>query len=271
MSQISQITSVAIAKDLNLIHKVSPLVHSITNFVVMEQTANALLALGASPIMAHAIDEVSEIVVVSKALVINIGTLDQVWVESMRQAMRIAKEYSVPIILDPVGAGATTFRTETVLSLINEIAPDVIRGNAAEIMALAGESIDSKGVDSQYDSFEAEEASSLLAKRYSSVVVVSGEKDWITNASERHSVQNGVPMMAKVTGMGCTATALIGAFCAVNPNYFFAAAHAMAVMGIAGEEAFVHSEGPGSFKNCFIDQLYSLNESGIERRLKVES
>jgi hydroxyethylthiazole kinase len=249
-----------------------PLVHNITNYVVMQSTANALLALGASPIMAHALEEMEDITQISNALVINIGTLDSHWLPSMRLAMQIAKARALPIILDPVGAGATRFRTQAVLELIEAVPPNVIRGNAAEILALAGEVLsNSKGVDSQYQSDAAYDAGRQLADRYQSVVVISGAQDLIISSQGCYTVSNGVPMMSQVTGMGCTATALIGAFCAVNSDYFFASTFAMAVMGLAGELAMQNAAGPGSFQVNFMDVLFNLHgKMGVGCNLQID-
>lgn len=262
------ISADAIITNLNTIYTSQPLVHNITNFVVMQQTANALLAIGASPIMAHATEEVTEIVQCAQALVLNIGTLENAWIKSMHQALTAAKKRNIPIVLDPVGVGATTFRTHTALDLINSGLPNVIRGNAAEIMALAGINIRTKGVDSQYATEAAWEASQKLSQQFKCVIVVSGATDIVTTSQQQVCLANGVPLMAKITGMGCIATAIIGAFCAVNPDTFAAAAHAMAVIGIAGEIAILSARGPGSFRVNFMDALATLDKEAIVERLK---
>lgn len=239
-----------------------PLIHNITNFVVMERTANSLLALGASPIMAHAPEELEAISAQSQALVINIGTLDQAWLSAMRLAISAAQQAAVPIILDPVGAGATRFRTESVLSLLEIAQPSVIRGNASEILALSGELVESRGVDSLYEAKEAMQAALFLAQRYQTVVVVSGAEDLIVEEGRCFKVQNGCSMMTHITGMGCAGTALIGAFVAVGHDDAQSAACAMATMGLAGEIALKRSAGPGSFSVHFLDALYSLSQGG---------
>lgn len=258
-----------IIADLIAVRAANPLIHNITNFVVMQQTANALLALGASPVMAHAQEELHEMLQYAKALVLNIGTLDATWIKNMQYALTIANTRKIPVVLDPVGAGATTLRTQTALAFLTQGHIAVVRGNAAEILALAGEVITSKGVDSQYHSNEALQAGLLLAQKYKCVVVISGEQDLIISAEKNLGINNGDAMMSKVTGMGCTATALIGAFCAVNADVFQAAVSAMAVMGISGEIARENADGPGSLQQQFLDTLYLLQPEHITKRLKL--
>jgi hydroxyethylthiazole kinase len=260
----------AIWADVEAIRAQAPLVHNITNYVVMNTTANALLALGASPVMAHAEDEVEEMAGLARALVINIGTLSAAWVEAMVKAGRVAGRNGRPIILDPVGAGATRFRTLEAGRLLREAPPAVIRGNASEIRALANAGEATKGVDSVHGSEEALDAARVLAGRHHCVVSVSGAIDIIVSETTVIRVSNGHPMMPRVTGLGCAATALTGAFAAVNPSALAAAAHAMAVMGIAGEIAAAHSPGPGSFQVHFLDALYLLQEADIRGRLRME-
>ncbi len=249
--------------DLRRVREEAPLVHNITNFVVMNNTANALLAIGALPVMAHAVEEVAEMTALAGALVINIGTLAREWIEAMATAMTTARERGIPIVFDPVGAGATTFRTRTCLDLLGRVAPAVIRGNASEIMALAGSAVRTKGVDSSAAADAAEDAALLLARRYSCAVVVSGAVDLLVDGKRTFLVRNGHPLMPKVTGLGCTATALVGAFCAVNGDSLVAARHAMTVMGICGELAAAQAAGPGSMQVHFIDALYNLDAEQI--------
>lgn len=254
--------------DVKTIRETSPLVHNITNFVVMNNTANALLSIGASPVMAHAIEEVADMASLASALVINIGTLSEHWIEAMKIAIQTAGLRKIPIIIDPVGAGATKFRTRTVKNLFAITNPTVIRGNASEIMALVDTNIQTKGVDSSQSSDNALLAAKSLAKEYSCIVVVSGVTDIITNAEETIFIENGDLMMTKVTGLGCTASALTAAFCAVNTNNLEACANAMAVMGICGEIAVKHSNGPASLQMNFIDKLYTLKQEEVESHLK---
>jgi hydroxyethylthiazole kinase len=235
----------------------------------MNTTANALLALGASPVMAHALEEVEEMARFVGALVLNIGTLSVAWVDAMVLAGRQANLKQVPVVIDPVGAGATSFRNEAMRRLLAEVRPAVIRGNASEIRALYYAEHGTKGVDSMHSPEQALEAARALAGAYQCVVCTSGETDVIVGAQGVIRVSNGHPMMPRVTGLGCTASALVGAFAAVNPSPFEATAHAMAVMGIAGEMAARHSPGPGSLQLHFLDALYQLQAEDIESRLRL--
>ena len=233
-----------------------PLVHNITNYVVMNNSANALLAIGASPVMAHWTQEMEEMVSIAGALVLNIGTLDQNWLESMKVAGLAASRKGIPIVMDPVGAGATSARTAASLELIRLCHPSVIRGNASEIMALVNAEIKSKGVDSSAQSSDAVEAARKLAAETGAVVVISGATDYITDGSVVHTVEGGDEIMTAVTGMGCTSTALVGAFAAVVEDPLIAATAAMAVMSLAGERAAARSRGNGSMQVNFLDELY---------------
>lgn len=257
------INAKSISADLQALRDKTPLVHNITNFVVMNNTANALLAIGASPVMAHAVEEVADMVAIASALVINIGTLNSQWVDGMIKAGMAATEKGIPVVLDPVGLGATPYRNEVTAKIIKKCKPTLIRGNASEIMALAKENVTTKGVDSTVSSNAALEAAKSLANETKAVVVISGTEDFITDGNQVISIKNGSLLMPKVTGMGCTATAILGAFAAVNKNTLFAAAHGMAVMGICGEIATKKSDGPGSLQMHFIDTLYNLTAKDI--------
>jgi len=249
----------------------SPLVHSITNYVVMNNTANALLAAGASPIMAHAHAEMKEMVSIAGSLVINIGTLDEYWVQSMQIAITQAEALKKPWILDPVGAGATPYRNSVLKEFIGTWHPSVIRGNASEIMSLAQMSAQTKGVDSLNQTEEAIGAAIHLNETTGAIICVSGATDSIIDQGRLVSLKNGDPLMAKVTGMGCTATALIAAFCAANPDELFESTiAAMALMGVAGELAAARSAGPGSLQMHFLDILSILTAEDLNRMLILE-
>lgn len=264
------ITAQSIAQDLAKVRATNPLVHSITNYVVMNNTANALLAIGASPIMAHAEAEMAEMVAITQALVLNIGTLSPHWVNAMQVAAQEARRLQKPIVLDPVGVGATTYRKQTAQQLMQTAPPNIIRGNASEIKALADVATQqAKGVDSTESADAALLAAELLAKNFDCVVCISGETDYVVSTQGIIAIANGHPLMTKVTGMGCTATALIGAFAAVNPNYLQATAHAMAIMGIVGEWAAAKAQGPGTLQLHFLDGLYALEQSTIQTLLKT--
>lgn len=257
-------------KNIVSVRETSPLVQSITNYVVMNNTANALLSIGASPIMAHAHKEMDDMVSIVNALVINIGTLDEYWVESMRMAIRQAISLNKPWVLDPVGAGATPYRNEVLKELL-AFRPTVIRGNASEIMALSANSATvTKGVDSTHQSNEAMTAALRLNGEFGSTVCISGETDIIVREKRLVRLSNGHPMMSKVTGLGCTATAMIGAFVAVNPNSpLEATASAMALLGVAGELAARTAAGPGSLQSNILDILYNISETQFSGTLKI--
>ncbi len=260
-----------IASALRLIRGKGPVVHSITNYVVMNNTANALLALGASPVMAHAEEEMEEMVGIASALVINIGTLSPAWVRAMFRAAEAARNRRIPIVLDPVGAGATSYRTRTAQELIRSVPPDIIRGNASEIMALIGSGAKTKGVDSSASSDDAVALGRALYEACGAAVCISGETDYTIGKSGVIRGRNGHVLMTRVTGLGCTASALCGAFAAVTADPVLAAAEAMAVMGIAGEIAFARSAGPGTLQMHFIDALYNLSDGDIEARARIEA
>jgi len=256
--------------DIETIRKQAPLVHNITNFVVMNSTANALLALGASPVMAHAPEEVEAMVGLAGALVINIGTLSLPWIEAMVLATRAARKRSLPIVLDPVGVGATPMRTEQARRLLREGPPTIVRGNASEILALVGAAGKTKGVDSTAAVETSVEAARELARQYGCVVSISGATDVIVSIDRLARVHNGHPIMTKVTGMGCAASALTGAFAAINPSPFAAAVNAMVVSGVVGELAAEKSAGPGSFQVNYLDAMHELDRATLEKRARVD-
>ncbi len=251
-----------------------PLVHSITNMVVMNFNANVLLAMGASPVMAHAHEEVADMAAIAQALVLNIGTLDPYWIESMRLALEMADRRGIKTVLDPVGAGATRYRNQSISVLLAQALPSVIRGNASEIMSVAGCAVQTRGVDSTAGVPDALQAAHDLATRINGVVCVSGPVDHVVDAHGRHaSLSNGHEWMTRVTGVGCSATALVGAFCAVQPDAWRATVSAMAYLGVAGEVAtqMVQSQGMGvgSMQTALLDQLQLLDWPTFERCLKM--
>lgn len=251
--------------DCNAIREQSPLVHNITNYVAMNIAANVLLAAGGSPLMSFCPEEMEEIVSISSALVVNIGCLDEEEITAMRMAATAAVRYGKPWVLDPVGAGASKLRTHTALELINYYHPTIIRGNASEILCLAGEAIESRGVDSSVSSNSAVEAAKALANATGAIVSLSGAIDYVTDGHRLESIANGSPLMGKVTAMGCSASALTGAFAAVNPDAFSAALHSMAMMGIAGDIAAQQAKGTGSFQMHFLDALSTFDpEKAVE-------
>ncbi len=260
--------SVGVWRSLKAVRERAPLVHNITNYVVMNNTANALLAVGASPAMVHAREEVADFAAISQALVINIGTLSPEWVEGMRLAVDSARRAKVPWVLDPVGAGATRYRTTTAAELARQ-SPTVIRGNASEVLAVAGEAGATRGVDSTHSSEASLDAAKRLASSLGTVVAVTGRTDYVTDGNRVMAVDNGHPLMARVTGMGCTASALVAAFLAVESDAVLAAARALAVLGLAGELAADRSQGPGSLQLHLLDLLYTLDEATVRARARV--
>ena len=251
-----------------------PLVHSITNLVVMNYNANFLLAMGASPVMAHAHEEVRDMAAIAQALVLNIGTLEPYWIESMRQGLEVATRRGIKTVLDPVGAGATSYRNQSIAALLAQASPSVIRGNASEIMSVAGMAVQTRGVDSGAAVGDALAAARDLAASTGGVVCVSGEVDHVLDASGRHvSLSNGHEWMTRITGVGCSATALVGAFCAVQPDAWRATVAAMAYLGVVGEVATeqvqAQGRGVGSLQTALLDQLQLLDEASFTSRLKM--
>jgi hydroxyethylthiazole kinase len=256
---------------LESLRSTSPLVHSVTNYVVMNSTANALLALGAAPVMAHAVEEIDEMVELAGATVINIGTLSEPWVTSMQSAAAAASRTGTPWVLDPVGVGATRLRSDACMRILRAGRPSVIRGNASEILALATESGSTRGVDSVDTSDAARQPAQELARRQETVVSVSGATDVVTEGTREALVRNGDALLARVTGTGCMASAITGAFLAVTDDAFDAAAFAMAALGVAGEIAAEGAEGPGSFQMRLFDALAGMTPEELARRAELRS
>ncbi|MBS3732564.1 MAG: hydroxyethylthiazole kinase [Desulfobacterales bacterium] len=248
------------------------LVHSITNLVVMNTTANILLAVGASPVMAHAPEEVEEMTGQADALVLNIGTLEQSWLESMIAAGRRANADGIPVVLDPVGAGATVYRTASARRIMDECRISVLRGNASEVFSLMSPGVETRGVESaiamQEDMVAAVQE---MALRENCVVAVSGEQDCVTDGRKVFCIKNGQSLMTRITGIGCGLSALSAAFCGVsrdNPAEAAAAAHGY--YGLCGDLAITISDRPGSFYAAFLDRLYATGKEEINNSLKVE-
>ena len=244
-----------------------PLVHQITNYVVMNETANATLAIGALPVMAHAREEVEQMASAAGALVLNIGTLSAPWVEAMLLAGRAANAAGVPVVLDPVGAGATDYRTETARRIAGEIELAVVRGNPAEIATLAGREADIHGVESVGTESNAELAQSA-ARALGTVAAVTGPVDHVSDGDTVNAVANGHPLLAMVTGTGCMSTAITGCFLAVAAP-LEAATAALAAFGVAGEDAAVDAHGPGSFHVGLYDALAALDPDTLDGRARV--
>ena len=257
------------AENLQLIRNNKPLIHNITNFVVMNYTANVLLAMGASPVMAHAREEVEEMVSYAGSLVLNIGTLSDIWIESMLQAGRKATELGTPIILDPVGSGATKLRTSSAKTLRDDTAVSIIRGNSSEILSLGNPESITRGVDAMHSVDEAAETGSKLARELGTTLAITGPVDLITDGVRVVRVENGDAMMPFVTGTGCSATAVIGAFAAVEKDMVAAAAGGLAFIGLAGEKAAATSSGPGTFMIALLDALYNLTPDELRAGCRI--
>ncbi|MCL9776920.1 hydroxyethylthiazole kinase [Vibrio methylphosphonaticus] len=255
-----------IVEYLQQVRETKPLVVNITNFVAMNNTANALLAVGASPIMAHSKQEMAEMMAFAGALVINIGTIDSVWRPGMFFAVEQANLHNKVIVLDPVGCGASQLRTSTARQLAETAKHLIIRGNASEVIAMAGEQGHNKGVDSLDSSETALTAAKALVDAYQCSVVISGKTDYIVTATSTIALNNGHDMMPYVTAMGCSLSAVTGAFAAVGDNTGAAAA---AVFGVAGEIAAEQSKGPGSLQLNLLDTLYQLDAETLSTRLNI--
>ena len=253
--------------DLAAIHERKPLVHQITNYVVMNETANATLALGALPVMAHAVEEVEEMATVAGSLVLNIGTLSQDWIEAMLLAARAANRAGVPVVLDPVGAGATRLRTETAKRILAETEIAVVRGNQAEVATLVGREAEIRGVES----ISAEPGADLAraaGEQLGCVVSVTGPVDHVSDGERDAAIANGHPLLAAVTGTGCMSSAMTGCFLAVAEP-FDAAVGALVAFGVAGEDAARDAKGPGSFHVALYDALAALDPESLDERARV--
>lgn len=248
--------------DLLKIRDIKPLVHHITNYVVMNVSANITLSLGASPVMAHAIQEIEDMVSIANVLYINIGTLSEHWVDSMLLAGKIANKRHIPVLLDPVGAGATKYRTETAKRILREVKVDILKGNAGEMQSLAGENVKVKGVDAITSA--GLETAQLLAKQYGLTAVVTGVKDYVSNGKQSAIVKNGTDMFSRITGAGCMLGSVMASFMAINNNFFISAIEGLVSFEIAGEKASARTKLPGSFMVDLMDEIYSLNEEAYK-------
>ena len=261
--------------DVRALRAACPLVHNVTNFVVMNFNANMLLAAGASPVMVHAHAEVEDMARLAAAVVLNIGTLQPDWVDAMRRALLAARARGTPVVLDPVGVGATAYRRDAVRMLRAAAEPDVLRGNAAEILAVAGEDGAARGVDSLAQADAALDAARGLSRASGAVVCVSGARDLVVDAHGRQAwLANGHVWMTRVTGVGCGASALVAAFAAVQPDRWRATVAAMAYLGVAGEVAAQRTRaaggGVGSYQVALLDAVQLLDAETFAARLRLE-
>ena len=261
----------SICNNLNAIREKRPLVHSITNFVVMNETANATLCIGALPIMSHAIEEVEEMVGIASALVLNIGTLTPDWIDAMELAGKRANQLGIPVILDPVGAGATKLRTNSSKRLLDNVKVSIVRGNAGEIAALAGIASEVKGVES----ISASESTDQIAKKFASAfgctAAITGVVDVVSDGKKVAKLNNGDAMLGKVVGTGCMSSVIVASFAAVDPDPFTAAIGGLTAFSIAGElAAEVSGSKPGTFHTELYNALAAISAEDIQSRAKVE-
>jgi hydroxyethylthiazole kinase len=248
-----------------------PLVHQITNYVVMNETANATLALGALPVMAHAGEEVEEMARIASSLVLNIGTLSSHWIESMLLAGGVATARRIPVVLDPVGAGATEFRTSTSRRILDLVDVTVLRGNAGEVATLIGADAEVRGVESIAAGIDAAELARTAARRLGVIASVTGPIDHVSDGERVLAIANGHALLATVTGTGCMSSALTGCFLAAKPGApLEAAAEALAAFGVAAEDAADGAGGPGTFHARLYDALYALEPESLDGRAHIE-
>ena len=246
-----------------------PLVHHITNYVTVNDCANITLCAGGAPVMADAPEEAAEMAAVAGALVLNIGTLNAAQIESMILAGRMANERGIPVILDPVGAGATRFRTETAQRLLEDLKVTVLKGNAGEIGIIAGAGAVVRGVDSHGVSGDPVTIARRLAKTLGCTVAVSGATDIVTDGKTTLLVENGHPMMGSISGTGCMAASVIGTFCAGSGDPLTASAAGFAALGLAGERAAAVAKGPFSFKTALFDELANLTPQDLASGARI--
>jgi hydroxyethylthiazole kinase len=262
--------SVSPGATLRTLRERKPLVHQITNYVVMNETANATLALGALPVMAHAREEVEDMVALAGALVLNIGTLSPPWVEAMLLAGKAANAAATPVVLDPVGAGATKYRTETAKRILGEVDVTVLRGNQGEVATLVGVSAEVRGVESIGTGGEPSELAREAARSLGLVVSVTGPVDHVSDGERVLAVANGHELLAAVSGTGCMSSAITGCFLALKREEpLEAAAEALAAFGVAGEDAARGAKGPGSFHFGLYDALANLEPDTLDARARI--
>jgi len=254
---------------LKRVREVSPLIHHLTNWVTICDCAQAVKSIGASPVMAHAIEEVEEMAAISSALVLNIGTLTNDFVEAMKKAASAANKKGIPVILDVCGAGSTSLRNEKCQELISRVRIDIIKGNPSEIACISGANIRTKGVDSCDIKVDIKKLANELALANTCVVVVTGQEDTVTDGKKLYIVSNGDKIMSGLVGLGCMAASVIGTFAAVEKDLAKASVSGLVCFEVAAEIAAERSKGPGSFKVNFFDSLYNLNPAIVSDRQKI--
>ncbi len=258
------------ARLLTAMRSERPLIHHITNSVTINDCANITICAGAAPVMAEAPEEVAEMVAAAGALVLNIGTLSAAQVEAMLAAGRRANDLGIPVVLDPVGAGATAFRTATAERLLDALDIAVLKGNAGEIGVLAGTGGSVRGVDSGGVAGDPVETARECARLTGTVVSMTGAVDVVTDGDRVFLVRNGVPAMDRLSGTGCMASSVTAAFVAVADDYPVASAAALAALGRAGERAAVGARGPYSFRTALFDELAGLTAEDLAGHARIE-
>jgi hydroxyethylthiazole kinase len=256
---------------LKKVKEQKPVVHHLTNWVTIYDCANVIKILGASPVMAHAPEEVAEMAGIASSLVLNIGTLTVDFIEAMKIAAKSANKKNIPVTLDVCGAGATKLRDQKCFELLDEVKIAIIKGNASEIARIAGQSVTTKGVDAGSVTVNLVNLATELAKNRHCTVVITGKEDIITDGKHCYRVNNGHPMMANIVGTGCMAASVIGTFAAVDYDYVQTSVAGLVCFEIAAELAVKKSHGPGTFKEQLFDALYNLDKTTIEKMQKVES
>ncbi|WP_019533964.1 hydroxyethylthiazole kinase [Paenibacillus ginsengihumi] len=259
------------AEVLEKVRERSPLVHNITNVVVTNFTANGLLALGASPVMAYAPEEVADMARIAGALVLNMGTLTEETVRAMLIAGKSANEHGVPVVFDPVGAGATPYRTETARRIMRELRVSILRGNAAEVANVVGEDWAIKGVDAGASGGDPEALARKAARQLQCVVAITGPDDTVTDGTALYRISGGTPLLTKVTGAGCLLSSIVGAFAAVEPDHVLASTAALAYYSAAADAAVALSgdDRPGSFQIELLNQLHRIDGPALLRAASV--
>lgn len=255
---------------LKKIREQKPVVHHLTNWVTIYDCANIVKVLGASPVMAHAKEEVAEMAKIASALVLNIGTLTTDFIEAMKIAAKSANEKGIPVVLDACGCGATELRNNKTFELLKEVRIDILRGNASEIAKAAGEDVRTKGVDVAKVEKDLIEIARYAARKYKCTIVITGKEDIISDGKQLFIVKNGHEMLTHVVGTGCMATSVIGTFAAVERGLSLAAAAGLVCFGIAAECAAKDSHGPATFKERLFDCIFNLNKKTIDKMQKVE-
>ncbi|HUS75960.1 MAG TPA: hydroxyethylthiazole kinase [Methanothrix sp.] len=261
----------SIASDcLERVRREKPLVHHLTNWVTIYDCANIVKVFGASPVMAHAKEEVADMAGIASALVLNIGTLTSDFVDAMILAGKSANRKGIPVVLDVCGAGATKFRDDKCFEILDNVQVSIIKGNSSEIARMAGESVQTKGVDASIVEKNLQELARALAEKRKCAVVITGKEDIVADEKRAVLVKNGHPMMANIVGTGCMATSVIGTFAAVEKDCVAASVAGLVCYEVAAEIAARQAQGPGSFKEKLFDAVYNLEAETVEKMLRIE-